>query len=296
MKTPGSQRSAGFSDSLRTAIAARDVSLVWLRDRLAELGSPVSLTTLSYWRTGRRHPEGASSLAAIAAIEDLLDVPPGHLTAALAPTRRTGPLPRPEVPLDDLAREATEETLEALDAAPLAAIRDVSTQVVAEVDEHGDIRRRWTRILAQATSGTVRELPWVEVAAVPTTSVPRFSQVAGARIVRTHRHPTGLVNGFVFELERPVTAPDTALLEWVADIDDDYPHESNVAHFVTRPARETLIWVRFHPDALPAWCEEVTGDGEPRPITVGPGHTVHAVRSRFGPGVLMVRWGFDERS
>lgn len=295
MKTSGSREPGGFAESLRAAIEARGVSLVWLRDRLAELGSPVSLTTLSYWRTGRRHPEGASSLAAIAAIEELLHVPPAHLTSALAPSRRTGPLPSPEVPLDDAVRAATEETLQALAAAPLSAIRDVSTQVVADVDEHGHIHRRETRILVQATSGTVRELPWVEVAAVPTTSVPVFSQVVGAQVVRTHRHPSGLVNGFVFELERPLTAPDAAIFEWVADIDEDYPHESNVAHFVTRPARETVIWVRFHPEALPTWCEETTGDDEPRSIAVAPGHTVHAVRSRFGPGVLMVRWGFDER-
>ena len=153
MKTSGSREPDGFAESLRAAIDARDVSLVWLRDRLAKLGSPVSLTTLSYWRTGRRHPEGASSLAAIAAIEELLHVPPAHLTSALAPSRRTGPLPSPEVPLDDAVRAATEETLQALAAAPLSAIRDVSTQVVADVDEHGHIRRRWTRILVQATSG-----------------------------------------------------------------------------------------------------------------------------------------------
>jgi hypothetical protein len=48
---------ADFAAVLREAIAARAVSLVWLRDRLVDLGSPVSLTTLGYRRSGRRHPE-----------------------------------------------------------------------------------------------------------------------------------------------------------------------------------------------------------------------------------------------
>ena len=120
--------------------------------------------------------------------------------------------------------------------------------------------------------------------------------MTGARVTRTHRHPSEVVNGYVFELERTVAAPDAALFEWCTDVDEDYPSESDVAHFVTRPARELVIWVRFHPDALPAWCEEKAGDDDPRPLALDGGHTVHVVRRRFGPGVLMVRWGFDERS
>ena len=64
---------------------------------------------------------------------------------------------------------------------------------------------------------------------------------------------------------------------------------------MTRPARETVIWVRFHADALPTWCEEQAGDDEPLPLALDGGHTVHVVRRRFGPGVLRVQWGFEGR-
>ena len=60
---------------------------------------------------------------------------------------------------------------------------------------------------------------------------------------------------------------------------------------MTRPARETLIWVRFHPDRLPTWVEEQAGPTTRR-IPLGPGHTVHARQAGFGPGILAVRWGF----
>ena len=168
----------------------------WLRDRLADRGSPVSLTTLSYWRTGRRQPRrcrvatprSPRSRSCCTRLRA-----PG-LDGRAEPAY--GSTPDPEVPLDDDAvREATEETLQALAAAPLA--------------HHAKSASRWSRTWtstaasaaagpgswSQATSGTIREIPWVEVAPVPTTSAPRFSQVVGARIVRTYRHPSGMVNG-----------------------------------------------------------------------------------------------------
>ena len=297
MKTSGSREPDGFSEALRAAIDARDVSLVWLRDRLADLGSPVSLTTLSYWRTGRRHPEGAGSLAAIAAIEELLRRAAGSPDVD-RPARAGAPAHSrsPEVPLETTPsgrrrkrrwrRWPRHRWPHRATSAPRWSPTWTSTAAIC---------RRWTRILVQATSGTVRELPWVEVAPVPTTSAPRFSQVVGARIVRTHRHPSGLVNGFVFELERPVTAPDTALFEWVTDIDEDYPAESNVAHFVDPPGpRDRSSGCGSIPTPFPRGARSRRATRSPGPSSSAPGHTVHAVRGRFGPGVLMVRWGFDE--
>ena len=51
MKTSGSGAANGFSRALRDAIDACGVSLVRLRNHLADLGSPVSLTTLSSVRS-----------------------------------------------------------------------------------------------------------------------------------------------------------------------------------------------------------------------------------------------------
>ena len=81
MASTGTREPDGFAEALRAAIAARGVSLVWLRDRLAYRGSPVSLTTLSYWRSGDRHPEGAGSYAAIREIENLLGLPEDALAS-----------------------------------------------------------------------------------------------------------------------------------------------------------------------------------------------------------------------
>jgi hypothetical protein len=286
----------GFSESLRAAIAARDVSLVWLRDRLSDRGNPVSLTTLSYWRSGRRHPEGATSLSAIAEIERLLDLPEGHLGGRLGPHRRVGPLPAPVPPFDARpVSDAAEETTKAL-GAPHGVFREITTHVVADVDESGVLRRRWVRMVLQVTSGSAAEYPWVEVVEGE-DGPPVFSNASGARLTRTYDHPSGTAYGVVLELERPVSAPGTAALEWVTDYPYDEMPTLECMHGRSRPGGALLVWVRFHPDRLPAWWEEFTDDDAAPATTrtVGDGTTAHVCRRSFGPGVFGLRWGFDER-
>lgn len=284
---------ADFAEALRHAIAARDVTLVWLRDRLAASGDPVSLTTLSYWRSGRRQPEGAHSRAAVDTIEQLLGLHPGQLSAHLGPSRRTGPLPAPRMPIDDdELRRAIRAANEAVGVLDLRTARDLSTHVVVDVDEHGRLRRRQVRMLVQATTGTVEHLSWLDVSSEPTSSRPRITSISGARVTASYEHPNRMVRSHRFDLARAVSSPDTALVEWTTEFDDDYPAEPEVGHFVARPARDVLIWVRFHPDHLPAWCTTQVDGEPPRRVDPRPGHTIHVSRTRFGPGVLMVRWGF----
>ncbi|WP_322937534.1 hypothetical protein [Nocardioides bizhenqiangii] len=296
MKTPEPGESDDFAVALRAAIAARQVSLVWLRDRLTDRGNPVSLTTLSYWRSGHRHPEGAGSHAAIREIEELLGLPEDALASLIGPTRRVGPLAAPVPPFEARpVSEAAEETTAAL-RAPTGVFRELTTQVVADVDESGVLRRRWIRMVLQVTSGTVGEYPWVEIVE-GYDGPPVFSDAAGARLTRTYDHPSGTAYGVVLELERPVTAPDTAVLEWVTDYPYDDVPTPECMHGRSRPGGDLLMWVRFHPDRLPTWWGEFT-DADVAPVprrTVGPGSTAHVFRRSFGPGVFGLRWGFEGR-
>ncbi|RHW25995.1 hypothetical protein D0Z08_16845 [Nocardioides immobilis] len=294
MKSSPADPDDGFAASLRAAIGARDVTLVWLRDRLAARGSPVSLTTLSYWRSGRRHPEGASSFAAIAEIEQLLGLPESYLTNRLGPHRRVGPLAAPVPPFE--ARPvsgAAEETTEAL-GAPFGVFREITTHIVADVDETGVLRHRWIRMVVQVTSGTVSEYPWIEVVEGE-DGPPAFTSAYGARLTRTYDHPSGTAYGVVLELERRVSAPDTAALEWVTDFPYDEAPTLECMHGRSRSGGELLLWVRFHPSRLPAWWAEFTDDGAAPTATrsLDTGTTAHVFRRSFGPGVFGLRWGFD---
>jgi hypothetical protein len=55
-----------FAAGFGRALERRHASMSWLRDRLAARGYPISLATLSYWRTGQRVPTRTESLDALA--------------------------------------------------------------------------------------------------------------------------------------------------------------------------------------------------------------------------------------
>ncbi len=280
--------------ALHAAIARRGVTLVWLKERLAERGSPVSLTTLSYWRSGRRRPEGAASLNALEEIEDLLNLLPGELLALVGDSRRTVPVAEPaSFHHDGLRAEAT-ETLQELGAATVHNLRDLSATVVVDVDARGRLRRRHSRILVQATSGTVRDIPYTDSSPEPTELSMQIQTGAGVRVSRRYDHPRGRVFGVVFQLDEPLTAPDTAILDWCTELPEGFPAIREVAHGVARKNRETLIWVRFAPEALPDWVEEFSDDGSPPVPREVNGSSVHAVRRGFGPGSFGIRWGYDD--
>lgn len=288
-----------FSDVLSAAIRERGVTLARLRDRLTERGNPVSMATLSYWRSGARRPEGAQSLAAVADLEDMLGLDPGDLLNRLGPTQRTGPLGATAFPFDEeLLEERVRETFLAMGAAYPDPTRELTIHAVTDVGEHGHVLRRTTRLLVQATSGTVTAIPFVEMTPGIRTESPEFSAVGGGRIRVRHTHPSGEVHGFLFEPDRPITAPASTLIEWVVAYPPSFPATDGTGHGVAFQARELLLWTRFHPSSLPDWVEEVeeTPDGEivtPRSLDGAP--SLHAVRRRFGPGALGIRWGYDSQ-
>jgi len=79
-----------FADVLRAAIQARGLGLERIRERLLVQGVSVSMATLSYWQSGRSRPERRDSLAAVALLEEVLELPVGTLSGSLGPPRPRG--------------------------------------------------------------------------------------------------------------------------------------------------------------------------------------------------------------
>lgn len=77
-----------FAEGLRAAVAARGLSLDRIRYHLRQRGHDLSIATLSYWQSGRSHPDRAASLAALGSLEEILGVPRASLAALLPPTKR----------------------------------------------------------------------------------------------------------------------------------------------------------------------------------------------------------------
>lgn len=290
-------RSTAFASALRMAISARGVTLAQLQSQLRDDGNPVSMATLSYWRSGARQPEGAQSLSAVEGIEDRLGLDRGHLTSLLGPSTRLGTVAPPRLPFDEerVQREA-DETLAALRAAPQDALRDLSTQMTVQVGLNGTVERVVTRALVQSTKGVMTEIPLIDAAPVETDEMPVVSDVVGGRVDREYLHPGRLISGVVIALDTPITAGGAALFEFTETYPPGYPPKQSAWHATSRVARESLIWVRFHPDALPTWCEEYveTEDDYVSTMRSVKSGAVHAARHAFGPGVLGIRWGYDE--
>lgn len=285
-----------FAAALRAAISARGMTLARLHGGLSDDGNPISMATLSYWRSGDRQPEGAQSLSVVEGIEDRLGLGRGHLTALLLPSARLGTVAPPRLPFDE-ERELrdTEETLRALRAAPQDALRDLSTHMTVFVGRDGAVEKTIMRSLVQATKGTITEIPLIDVAPVETDVMSVISDVVGGRIDREFLHPGRLLSGLVIALDEPIVVGSTTLFEFTETFPRGYPPRQSAWHATSRPARESLIWVRFHPQAPPSWCEEYIETetdyvSSMRSVRNG---SVHLARHGFGPGILGIRWGYD---
>ncbi|MFJ4224287.1 hypothetical protein [Microbacterium sp. NPDC089695] len=289
-------RGSAFAAAFRAAIAERGITLTRLKSLLADDGNPVSAATLSYWRSGDRHPEGPQSLSVVEGIENRLGLDRGHLTSLLGPSSRLGPVAPPRLPFDEEREQReTAETLHALNAAAQDSLRDLSTHVTAFVGTDGAVERIVMRSLVQATRGTISEIPLIDVAPVESDVMSVISDVVGGRLDREYLHPGRLLSGVVIALDQPVTTGGTTLFEFTETFPPGYPPRQYVWHATSRPARETVIWVRFAPDAIPTWCEEYVETEEEYASSMRGIHggAVHVARHGFGPGVLGIRWGYD---
>ncbi|MCS3442122.1 hypothetical protein [Microbacterium phyllosphaerae] len=291
------EQGGAFAAALRAAISERGVTLARLRSQLIDDGNPVSMATLSYWRSGDRQPEGPQSLSVVDGIEDRLGLHRGHLGGLLRASARLGTVAPPRLPFDEEREQReTEETLRELRAAPQDALRDLSTHVTVSVGAAGSVEKIIMRSLVQSTKGTISELPLIDVAPIETDAMSVISDVVGGHVDRAYQHPGRLLSGVVIALDEPIETGATTLFEFTETFPAGYPPRQSAWHATSRPAREALIWVRFHPDALPSWCEEyIETDDEyvssMRSVRSG---SVHLARHGFGPGVIGIRWGYDE--
>lgn len=296
MTAPAGDSTSAFAAALRAAVSERGITLARLRQQLQDDGNGVSMATLSYWRSGDRQPEGAQSLSVVEGIEDRLRLRRGHLTALLRPSARLGSVPPPRLPFDEeRENRETAETLAALRSSPQETLRDLSTQLTVRVGAAGAVESIVMRSLVQATQDVITELPLIDVAPEETDVLSVISDVVGGRIDREYLHPGHLLSGVVIALDEPITVGETTLFEFTEAFPPGYPPRQSAWHATSRPARETLIWVHFHPDAPPSWCEEFVESDDDytsamRSVRNG---SVHVVRHGFGPGVVGIRWGYD---
>lgn len=294
-----SAQSETFGAKLRDAMQARGMSLVTLHERLVDRGNPISVSALSYWRSGERQPEGPRSLTAIEDIERVLLLAPGELASRIGPSSRTGKKPVRRFPQGvESVTELFESMAAGLMNGRVDAGREMSTQIVAEADSDGKVFRLAIRSQVQAVMAPLHEFVWAEAPPHPSDVAPVFRARSDCRLVKECAMSTGNMFAALFSLDRTVPVGQSTVLEFEMEFPDGYPRERACEHITSWHAREIMIWVRFDAESAPDWIEETELiDGVETRITRQlDGLSIHTHRSGFPPGLLSLRWGYGRES
>ncbi len=282
-----------FGERLAAAIRARGVTLQWLAGRLRERSNPVSVSTLSYWRSGQRRPERGTSLDAIAELESLLGLSPGELTALVGPSRR--PAPDRSRPFDVLVERPLDEdeVRRVIDDPVHRQLFSNGGQLAVDLDREGRVCLTSNRMMWHArVDGAQRAVIWLKVDD-PTPDPPDLRVVAGGRLGRVLWSPASGMYAAELVLDRALRRGETAVTEHqFVGVQGDV-EERQYELVVLRPSPESVLWVRFHPERLPSTCTVyeqreggVLDEREVEPVGTG----VHHVVRGFGPGRFGIRW------
>lgn len=287
-----SQPSSGvfenFAHALDESIEARALTLGQLQQEVALHGVPLSVATLSYWRSGARRPDANRSAAALLAIEDVLGLAPGELVSYL-PGRsgRTGGVSQQDHPLPE--HPSREGLLERLEADPWDNMRLVSMEQIIDVDANLEVASISTVFVIQCIQEPIETLAIIDSAPRQTSPLPRLSVVRGGyfdRIIES----TDFSLGYRVVLDRPLFPGETSILE-VRQEFGAHDMKSRYTKLGTW-SRVRLVTQTFRFAHRPDWFEvDKTVDGQAKTRTLHEPQVAHLVHHNLGPGNLEARWG-----
>ncbi len=281
-----------FAAVFEAALTRRRISLGALHRALEGRGRPVSLATLSYWRSGRREPEQRQSLLALAEIERILLLDPGELERLLTPRRRQKLKPTAMAGLSD-RHEVIGRLLAELDfETPSDELIDREVTLKYDLDEHGAPRRCTYIVVVEAMIDQAARRATVLRVEDQVAPAPVITPLGGYRLGRVnHDRESGFVVGEML-LDRELGAGETTLLEQQIDYQGVDPDDTTFFYWAIRRMTSVSLWIRFHPNRVPARCETYTVvDGVERTEEVETfGTSVSRTVTGFGPGTLGFRW------
>lgn len=285
-----------FPDALALAIERRGLSLTRLHAALVEVGSPVSLATLSHWRSGRSRPERRNALLALERLEMLLRLRPGELYRRIGPSARTGPVPEVGYAMLDFPhhRDLAAAQREIGCPPPHFHVRQVM-RVVAVVDAAHVLRTVRTRSVVRAQRDGVDRLPAV-LSLTGVTEGATFEAVDGCTVGRTFEHREQGVFAAEMVLDRPLGRGESTVVEYVVGHPRCEPNIPFYEHIAVRRVLEVEIEVQFYPGSLPGEAvgyTEFKGRRLEHQLTIDSRGRVREFATDFGPGSIGVRWGRD---
>ncbi len=291
------QQDASFAEALDEAISVRGVTLTHLHRRLTDLATPVSLATLSYWRSGRSEPERRSSIDAVRTLEEVLGVDEGSLVDRLGPPRRSAP-PQPEVSVAELSGrdEAVRTALAKLGfTAHDDELADHTVILILDLDGRGAARRLRSITTWRGRWDGARRTATILTMDGDVDPPPAFRPGRGFRVGRQVFDPDNRLHVAELILDRPLARGELAMGEEDIDFPGVPLEDDTLCFFASRRTHQIVLWVRFDPARLPATCESVDvidGVEITSPLSLGGGHTLFRSARGYGPGTIGIRWSW----
>ncbi|MGH8793944.1 MAG: helix-turn-helix domain-containing protein [Stackebrandtia sp.] len=291
-----------FHIALRAAISARGLGLDRLRHRLLARDLDVSTTSLSYWQHGRTRPEHPKSLEAVAALEEILNVPDGSLRSLLGPRRARGPRSlrvkqrRPESVIG--GGDAMRELCDQLPAARSHNLDVITQQITAVIDEKGrDAAHTATMLVRARANGVDRHIAMFR--GDPGCSVENVRVVAHRDCVvgRVTRHPAQpvLLAEILFGLS--LDQGDTHLFAFECG-GGNTERADCFGQAFRYPVEHCTIQVRFDPQLTPrrvyrfaqARLDSKSKLQETGDVALNNWLTAQLSQSHIEPGVMGIGW------
>ena len=303
--------SSAFAHDFRVALAAHRVSLRRLSLELAERGVEVGTALLAAWRSGTFAPAGHADHAAAVALEELLDLEPGHLACSVdahaSPQRPgsrrfsdlSGPLP---VPSGEGVRTGGSQALESVRRARTALgfertsglLAESSVEVTLTIDENGVERHITQETQWVAQESGVDSFPVVLMTPVPVRTRSRVEPVRGCRLGPTYVDLAAGVFATALVLPAPLRAGQRVTTVHRTHLPDDVAPDMVYEHRLLRQVEQVSVGVAFDPECAPSsWYGYSSTDDDERGGEVVPvDGEVRVSRDDFGPGAVGLSWSW----
>lgn len=280
-----------FAAELRAAITQRGLSLDRIRYHLAQRGHELSVATISYWQSGRSRPERASSIAAIAALEEILELPTGRLSTKLPARRRgSGANAVSVAEAADTYLPYLDDLLQRLEVSSDMGLTQISVHDQVCLDAQArEVSHHVKQLLVADRDGV--DHFWVYYQG---TSRPYVAGVHNCRLAAEARLSDLGVMVARMQLSRSLARGESLLVEHRVGQVDPTTSDRIIERAFLHQVRSAHTEVLFADTRVPRTAERFTlTDGVERVEPVGVvGRSVQALVLDFGPGLYGVRWSW----
>ncbi|GII90657.1 hypothetical protein [Sinosporangium siamense] len=295
-------RTGPFDRALQLAIQSRGLSLERIHSRLAERGIPVSVASLSYWQRGISRPERPSSMLAVRALEEILDLAPDSLVTLIGPRRPRGRwlghVPG-SLTYQDVcqAHHGLGSLLDGIDNPVDGQLETLSHHESYLIGPRREELAARSRVVFRARCDGVDRYIAIHHNEEGVAPIDVTSDLC--RIGRIRSDPARGLTAAELLFDRPLTSGETYVVEYAFTTTGGGPAATQYVRGFRFPTREYLLQIRFDEAAVPPRCYQTwqpnveTAAADLQELRIDNWNTVHLFEFESRAGVHGIRWEWN---